>query len=406
MTESRRKHFRTGSIPREAKLLIACAAVCIGNRDFQRVAEIATDEVNWNIFLGMATGHGMSAIAERALMAHARLVPAAVMADLRVRRISAMARDLYLANQLLAVTDLLDASGVPAIAFKGPTLAALAYDEGGLREYSDLDILVRPTAIAGVRRTLIEQGYRPKCFDVRVIYSPVFRCIEEPFVAADGVTTLDLHWRMLPHYTSFSRTDSLWARARSINLRGRSVTTLATEDLILFLCVHGAKHGWPLLSWVCDLAGLICRSVASAIPIDWQVLISRAKSIDSHRSLMLGFALAQDLIDAAIPPALATAGRDDALIQRLAQRVMRAMFRNFGDRTGLLQELIIPLQSFDTSRAKLRYLAGRAFTPTLDDWAAMPLPKTLFPFYYLTRPMRLAFAQAASLLHGSEAASA
>jgi hypothetical protein len=60
------------------------------------------------------------------------------------------------------------------------------------------------------------------------------------------------------------------------------------------------------------------------------------------------------------------------------------MFRNFGDRAGLSQELIVPLLSIETAPRRIRYLSDRAIWPTLEDWEAMPLPASLFPLYFLT----------------------
>jgi len=388
-----RNHVNAAAISREADLLIACGAVCATRHDPDRVTALAAEEIDWRLFLRMAAGHGMSAIAWRALASHPSLVPADVLAALRPRHLTISARALYLANELLTVIKILQDDGVPAIAFKGPTLAALAFDESGLREFSDLDILVRPAAVARARRTLLAHGYRPQCSDPRAAASPIFQCYEDAFVAADRVTILDLHWRILPRYISFPSDDSLWARGQRIDLRGRPVSTLATDDLLLFLCVHGAKHGWPLLSWICDLAGLIHRSAASNA-IDWTALVYRADSAQSRRSLLLGLCLAHDLMDAAVPPDLIAFLTDDPIVARLTGRVIQAMFRNFGDRAGLSQELIIPLQSIESTRAKIRYLASRALIPTLDDWHAMPLPAPFFPLYYLTRPFRLAIAQA------------
>lgn len=387
-----RNHVSAPAISREADLLLACGAVSAIRHAPDRVAALAAAEIDWHLFLRIAAGHGMSAIASRALAPHAHRVPAEILGALRARHLTISARALYLANQLPAVIEILQDVGVPALAFKGPTLAALAFDELGLREFSDLDVLVRPTAIACARRALIAHGYRPQCSDPRAIESPIFQCYEDTFVAADRVTMLDLHWRILPRYMSFPDDDSLWTRARPIDLRGRTVATLATEDLLLFLCVHGAKHGWPLLSWICDLAGLIHRATA----IDWAALLSRADSAQGRRSLLLGLRLARDLMGLALPPHLIASLTDDPIVAQLKDRVVQAMFRNLGDRTGLTQELIIPLQSIESTRAKIRYLAIRAIAPTLDDWHAMPLPAPLFPFYYLTRPFRLAFAQAKS----------
>jgi hypothetical protein len=384
------KHIHAAAISHEADLLIACGALSAARHAPNRVTTLAAEHLDWHLFLRMAAGHGMSAIASRALAPHANLVPAEILAALRTRHLTISARALFLANELLAVIEILDHDGIAAIAFKGPTLAAMAFDEPGLREFSDLDVLVRPAAITGARRSLIAHGYRPQCSDLRAVESPIFQCYEETFVAADRVTALDLHWRILPRYLSFPDDNALWSRAQRIELRGRSLSTLAIEDLVLFLCVHGAKHGWPLLSWICDLAGLLHRNSA----IDWQAMLVRADSVHAHRSLMLGLRLAHDLMDAPIPPGLIASLTDDPIVARLTRRVLQAMFRNFGDRTGLAQELMIPLRSIESTRAKIRYLAGRAFTPTLDDWHAMPLPAPLFPLYYLTRPFRLAFAQA------------
>jgi Uncharacterised nucleotidyltransferase len=308
---------------------------------------------------------------------------------LRARQIAISARNLYLANELVTIVDLLAKEDIPAMVFKGPTLAILAYEESGLREFSDLDILVRPAALIRARETLIAHGYRPNCADPHAVQSPVFQAYEQTFVAAGGIALLDLHWHILPHYINSQDVESLWGRARHIELHGRPLSTFATEDLLLFLCVHGAKHGWPLLSWICDLAGLIHRNPK----LDWQALMARAQAARSRRSLLLGLRLAHDLMNAEIPPEFSAAVRADPAVKRLARLAIRAMLRNQGDRAGLAQGIIIPLQSIETAHDKFRYLARRALTPTLEDWDAMPLPAPLFPLYYLTRPFRLGFAR-------------
>lgn len=392
-----RRLAATPPIAPEAALLIACGAACSAGSGGDRIAGLINNPIDWSSLLRMAAGHGMSAMASYALAPYAPVIPAAVIAQLRQRHLAIAARNLYLANELLAVVDLLAAGGVATLAFKGPTLAAIAYREPGLREYSDLDILVQPGTAAEARRVLIAHGYRPECADARAVASRIFRCYEEPFTAADGVAMLDLHWRVLPDYAGFPDCDELWARARTVDLRGRTVCTLGTEDLLLFLCVHGAKHGWPLLGWICDLAGIIDRSQA----IDWDALIARADATRNRPSLMLGMSLAHHLMGTPMPPAIAAQIADDAVLSRRTTRTIQAMLRNFGERRGLAQELIIPLDSIAAPAQKLRYLAIRALRPTLDDWIAMPLPAPLFPLYYATRPVRLALSQMRKLIAGA-----
>jgi putative nucleotidyltransferase-like protein len=40
---------------------------------------------------------------------------------------------------------------------------------------------------------------------------------------------------------------------------GQTVMTLSPEDLLVYLCAHGAKHVWEKLIWIVDVAGLINR---------------------------------------------------------------------------------------------------------------------------------------------------
>lgn len=384
----------SAAIPREAELLIACGAACAIDQGTDRIAGLISDEIDWEAFLRIAAGHGMTSIVWRSLSVHAERVPAKVLAFLRTHYLTNSARNLFLTNQLVNLLDMLESNGVPAIAFKGPALATAAYGEPGLREFSDLDILVRPSAFVRARQTLIAHGYRPRCSDQRALESAIFQSYEDAFVADDGVTVLDVHWRIVPRYLSFPDIESLWARARRTELQGRYVNTLAAEDLLLFLCLHGTKHGWPLLSWICDLAGLIHRNDS----LDWPALFSCAESVRIRRPLLLGLHLAHELMGVAIPSEFLAAVRDAPVIERLAGQTIRSMFRNLGERSGFFQELILPLRSIDSPRQRIRYLADRAITPTLEDWEAMPLPPPLFALYYLTRPFRLAFAQGKKLL--------
>lgn len=380
----------TAALSPEAGLLIACGAACVLDQKSDSVTTFAANEIDWNVLQRMAAGHGMSAMVWRALSNRPTFMPSGICDSLRSRHLVISARSLYLANQLTQVCGLLEQSGVTAIAFKGPTLAALAYREPSLREFSDLDLLVPFSEFPAAREILIDHGYRPRCSDVRALTSAVFQCYEDSFVSSDAVALLDVHWRVLPRHFDFADPALLQSRAEHIELNGLPLFTLATDDLILFLCVHGAKHGWPLLSWICDLAGLINR----AVRIDWPALISRATGSQCRRALLLGLQLAHELIGVAIPPDLLAAMRADPTINRLARRIVHAMFLNFGDRAGFSQELIVPLLSIESAPRRIRYLADRAIWPTLEDWEAMPLPASLFPLYFFTRPFRLAFAKA------------
>ncbi len=64
---------------------------------------------------------------------------------------------------------------------------------------------------------------------------------------------------------------------------GRTIRQLAPDDLLVALCVHGAKHQWERLSWVRDVAGVLTKWP----DIDLDSLLVRASDKGYSRILLL-----------------------------------------------------------------------------------------------------------------------
>jgi len=78
---------------------------------------------------------------------------------------------------------------------------------------------------------------------------------------------------------------------------GHSSSPVVFEDTLLLLCMHGAKHCWSRLAWICDLAELI----GSRSNMDWDALVDRAAACGAERMLYLGLNLASDFLGAQLP---------------------------------------------------------------------------------------------------------
>jgi hypothetical protein len=65
----------------------------------------------------------------------------------------------------------------------------------------------------------------------------------------------------------------------------------------VILCVHGTKHVWERLGWICDVAELIRAHPA----MDWQRVMALAKSSKSLRMVQLGLFLAHTVLQAELP---------------------------------------------------------------------------------------------------------
>src|SRR5439155_25185376 len=68
-------------------------------------------------------------------------------------------KNLWLTYKLIRILDCLKSNGIAAIPYKGPVLAETVYKDLALRQFSDLDILIRAADLARAKRALGELDY-------------------------------------------------------------------------------------------------------------------------------------------------------------------------------------------------------------------------------------------------------
>ncbi len=78
------------------------------------------------------------------------------------------------------------------------------------------------------------------------------------FADDEGRRALDLHWKLSQSYFALALDpDRLWERLATVRVGGQEILTLAPEETLILLCMHGARHSWARLAWICDIAELV-----------------------------------------------------------------------------------------------------------------------------------------------------
>lgn len=371
----------------EAELLIHCARVELDQYRAEMIRALVAGELDWELLLSLAVRHGMIPLVHfhlNALRTGPRdPVPAARLREY-AQRISAM--NAYLTGELRQLLAAFEARGVGAIPYKGPALAMEAYGSVSLRYFCDLDILVRKRDYASARDILGERGFRPYQ-GLGVAQQAVMlrtQC-NVPFTRDDDRSIVEIHWEVAArNYSRALDERGLWSRSREATFAGARVQMLAPEDLLHALCVHGSKHLWERLSWICDVAQLIGRGPQ----LDWDALLDRARATGSTRLLLLGLNLADELLGARLPQNIRAELDADASVARLTRRVLAGLFVEAGPAEGMSGYFGFQLGARERLRDKLRYF-GYTFSPTDEDVAQLSLPRPLNFIYYLLRPLRL-----------------
>lgn len=386
----------TAGMRPEARLLILCARTDVDKAVAALISDLLEAEIDWEYLLNKAQQNAVMPLVSRNLLAGFKhRVPGAVAGRLQDFLLTHTQRNLLLTAELLKLLKLLESNGVRALPFKGPALASCAYGDLALRQYGDLDILVDKSQTARVTELLTAAGYRlavsPSWWER--LPTPFSRKKDLGFVRGDGMVKIELHWRLSgAHFDLPINSQSLWDRLESVPLAGKTVRQMSAIDLLLYLCVHGSRHGWERLGWICDVAELL----RSRPDLDWPRLMAQAAILGCERVLLLGLYLAHNLLDAKIPPGVLQKMRADPSIEPLAAHTCEWLFRGAGDDLKLADWRRYHLDSKErlSDRVSLQMHYGHrylkvALNPNERDRAWWRLPKALSFVYYGVRPVRL-----------------
>lgn len=310
----------------EGRLLVLCARTTVSEFVRVEVADLVCDGLDWDSVWQLSKAHGVAPLVYRNL---ATICPAAVPSAIheayrRHNQANGLLNTL-LAKELVTLLDALAAKGVTAIPFKGVTLAQTAYGDLSLRECADIDLIVEQGAIPQARKVLWSQGYQLTSQDTGAGAES-----GEPyhfFQKRNGIVAVDLQWVMARRHFGFRLDRSvLWDRLKPVGLPTKSVMSLCPEDLLILLCVHGSKHAWAQLKWICDVAELVRRRPA----LDWSRVLFQAGEWGCRRMVLLGLAMAQSLFDTVLPRAVLHEIQADADITVLARRMPKQLLKHAG----------------------------------------------------------------------------
>jgi len=373
----------------EAALLLHCARRRINEGEDAELQELIRQVKDWENLLSTAQRHGLLPFLYRQLkVAGSESVPDEVLSRLRDLFFNNAARNLLLTEELHKILALFEAQGIESLPYKGPALALQLYGDTGFRQFDDLDLIVRRRDIKAASTLLLSAGYQTPyaiCKSAReAAYLESQR--QQLFVSKGGRVCLEIHWGFAPKsLVPALDAEHFWDRLEPFSLERTQTRSLAPEDLLIVLSVHGGKHLWERLSWICDVAEL----VASHTGLDWDGVIREASTLGVRRMLLLGLFLAKDLLQIDLPEAIVLKIEDDRIIPTLARQVKLNLLTDGVSATKPTSSILFNYRIRERRLDGARHCYHITARPTPAEWASLDLPDTLSFLYYLVRPFRM-----------------
>lgn len=324
-----RPNVRLFPLRPESEFLVWCARTVLTDDLAARIRARAQETLDWSMVLKMAEYHGVVPLLYRNLSAvSSDLVPAQLLTPLRHKTQAEAMLNRALADELLVLCEAFTAREVPVIPIKGATLAVSAYGDVALREFTDLDLLVPKASMAAAQAVLLAQGYKRRTALDKSSETNREQGPYHVYIKACGLSRVDLQWMMAHSFFTFALDrPEFWRSRIPIGLENKTVPGLAPEPLLIVLCVHGSKHAWELLKWVCDVAELL----RSHPHLDWNQIFVYASNWRCRGMLSLGLSLAHRLLDAPLPETVQARLERDSDIQTLSHRMPASLLTKSQD---------------------------------------------------------------------------
>jgi putative nucleotidyltransferase-like protein len=340
--------FLSRELRPEAKLILCCARTQVEPEMVEVAKALSNLPLDWEFLCASADKHRLTQLLFRNLSTISpESMPADIKARLRHQFHSNAGSNLRLARTLIGLLQTFSAEAIPVIPFKGSILANCTYGKLALRQYYDVDLLIRSRDVSKSEQVLVREGYVcDEVFDREARYKRV-----------DNPAEVDLHWGFTPRYFHLPVDfDELYARARRESLLGQPVITFSSEDFLEILCVQVVKDCWERqqqlehLSKVCDIA----EHVRANPQIEWPRVLERAQRKGLQRILHCALALARGLLGTELPPEVLRRVESDRHALAYARGICRSLFAE----ADTLSPLANPYLSIRLRFRQLRFYLG------------------------------------------------
>lgn len=368
----------------ENKLLLACLKSPIETT--QEIKEVFSQEIDWDNLISTANLHGVLPLIYTILRTNSsQYVPEDKLKILKDQYLINTQRNLVLSAELLKILDLFESNGIEVIPLKGPVFAESIYGNLSLRQFVDLDILVRKREVLRAKKLLFDFGYQ-LIKDLPVSEEKYLEERNDFEFLNEQKIRVELHWTIISKIYHFPiEPGQLWDNLRKVNFSGREVLNFSSEKLLVFHCIHAGKHNWKKLKWICDAAKLV-----ETQELDWDFLIKYAKEIGSERILLLGLYLANDVCGVVLPEGVQTSLDSNRAIHGLAKKVHKWLFVTSGYEIHKTPVFRIKSRERLTDKVVVFFRnAHWLLAPNEKDRAFISLPSFLSFCYYLIKPIRL-----------------
>lgn len=374
----------------EFRFLTKCLRQDEDARGADLVAWAHQQGVDWMGLIQLARKHGVLSSLFVALRPASGDLPKDCREQMTRDYHAAIGRNVFVVSEFEKVIRLLRQEGIRTIPYKGPMLSLILFGQAAARESKDIDLVVRKEDLMRAKTLLERVGYQTDGAWTRDEERFLLNSRKEasydfklPYPSGKGKRLkIELHWR-LP-LTSVVPPDWYWNQLETQDVAGGELSHFVPEALLVILLTHGFRHYWESLKWLADVDLLIRKQS----DFDWDRFLALSEQLGVRRVVLFGLFLSRELLGTPLPELIKERLAGEPLVQKLVPGAVENMTGQQRCPVGLMNNLLIRERMKDRI-FYLRNIIDYLFVPEITDYQRLPLPRILWPLYWVIRPLKV-----------------
>lgn len=290
------------SLSTEDLVILGSLKIDINSQELSLIDDLIAQITNWDYFLNTITNKGIGPLffVKIGQFKNSSMIPIFVKKSLNQVYYKTLSRGIIMYNTVSEVIENFNKSGIDIIALKGFYLAEHLYHDVGLRQFSDIDLLVKLKDGEKCIELLKDLGYvavRDKNVMSEFIDSVSVKMHYDPMVK-DNVS-IEIHTRLNNVEEAYElNVEELWDKSYETTISGRKIFCLDKYDMLIHVICHLDKHfkgGHIQFTGFADIVNILPQ-------IDnWEYLTARCQAFDCELTVMKYIVMVNKYFQSSVP---------------------------------------------------------------------------------------------------------
>jgi len=228
----------------EDVLLLECIKPCHTTADLTRIEGVVNDGIKWDIFIRNAIQNRLVGFVYSTFrkLTNRERIPNHILETLQNYYYKTLSRNTVLYDSFKTVIAAWHEQGIVTIALKGIYLAECVYDDIGIRQLSDMDLLVSSDDAGQCEKILIEGGFIPDKSAKSKFIKKEKDSKHLPMLVKNGVG-VEIHKTLIIADPDFNiPLSDFWEHTQRVDIAETSVLVFQPNYLLLHICMHLDEH--------------------------------------------------------------------------------------------------------------------------------------------------------------------